>query len=224
MARIQVGDWYAAGWDNAAAMTVWPPRAETGEEVLTFDVSAPMYYEKTPGTWVREKVTRTFTLTEGTPGPSGFIGVSDGTNVVARIDVSDWYSTGYTDGYAAAGTTDISNARARFNSAPNQYYIEAFNVNNNNPVANSALYYQLGRSGNKIQIQNTSGTKYGSTQEYTLTEHSNCAQGLHRAMVSGNPIHDKLYYKDGSVYKEVTGSAQYWYYKDSNQSLTTYYT
>lgn len=93
-ARIALDDWYNAGWDAAAALTVFPDAENSG---TSFTVSGPKHYEKTQGTWVREQVTRTYTLTTGTPGTTGYAAVSDGTHAVAKISIGNWYTAGQND-------------------------------------------------------------------------------------------------------------------------------
>ena len=88
-------DRYNLGWTNAAE-DVLMPSAGTGE---TFIVKIP---NSTPD---GEQQTRTFTMTKGTPGTSGYAAVSYNNQTVARIDISNWYTSGWS---AAVGKVDAN--------------------------------------------------------------------------------------------------------------------
>ena len=64
--------------------------------------------------------------------------------------------------------SDLPNAKARFNAASGSYYIEAYDNVSGNPVSGSSVTYQLGRSGTKVQIQSSGGSKLSNTPEYTI--------------------------------------------------------
>ena len=95
VARLDISNWFVGGWDNAAALTVYPEAAPAGQEQVSFTVSAPVKHTNQQGEWVREQVTKTFTITSGTPGWSGYVAVSDGALAVARKDVSNWFVGGW---------------------------------------------------------------------------------------------------------------------------------
>ena len=80
-----------SGWTSAYNQVAFPS-AGTG---TSFQISAP------GATLDGSPDTRTFTMTKGTPGTSGYAAVSNGNNAVARIDISDWYTTGRSDGAAS---------------------------------------------------------------------------------------------------------------------------
>lgn len=61
-----------------------------------------------------------------------------------------------------------TNAKARFNASSGSYYIEAYDNQTGNPIFDSSLTYKLGISGTKVQIQNSSGSRFGSTPEFTI--------------------------------------------------------
>jgi phage minor structural protein len=168
--------------------------------------------------------------------------VADGNNYKLQkqdFDDSDWVDVGtfsrattlsgawsgnkYTVTASPQGNTLSNTISVQFNSASGGYYIEALSTASGTTVSVTNKQFQLARNSNQIEIQDTGGTRISNTPVYTLTAHTNCVAGLTRAMVSGSPIHAKLYYLDGSVYKEVTNTIQYWYYKSTNSALTTYY-
>ena len=61
----------------------------------------------------------------------------------------------------------------------------------------------------------------GRTVSHVLTQHTNCVSGLARYNnLSDGRVH--LYAKSGNTYYDCGN--HYWYYKDTNQDLTTYYT
>ena len=61
----------------------------------------------------------------------------------------------------------------------------------------------------------------GRTVSYVLTQHTHCVQGLARYNnAQDGKVH--LYAKSGTTYYDC--GEHYWYYKDTNQDLTTYYT
>lgn len=85
-------DLYATGWGAACAESVMPSAAGSGE-ATTFTLTAPN------STVDGAAVTKTFTMSKGTPGASGYASVSlAGVGVVGRIDISDWYTQGVADG------------------------------------------------------------------------------------------------------------------------------
>ena len=60
----------------------------------------------------------------------------------------------------------------------------------------------------------------GRTVSYVLSQHTNCASGLARYNnAQDGRVH--LYAKSGTTYYDC--GEHYWYYKDTNQNLTTYY-
>lgn len=87
---------YNGGWAAAWGDISLPGAASSGEQ-LSFDVTVPS--QTVDGT----PEPKTFTLSKGTPGTSGYASVSYGGNVVGRIDISNWYTTGRTDGRGQMG-------------------------------------------------------------------------------------------------------------------------
>lgn len=65
--------------------------------------------------------------------------------------------------------SDLPNAKSRFNASSGSYFIEAYDGVSGNAISNSSVTYKLGLSSNKVQIQNSSGTKYGNTPEYDIS-------------------------------------------------------
>jgi len=94
--RIAIGDWYTAGWNDGyddAKGKVNMPGAGTGE---SFNVLVPNAART-------GQDTRTFTITKGaTPAASGYAAVNLDGNVVGRIAIGDWYSSGRSAGWSAA--------------------------------------------------------------------------------------------------------------------------
>ena len=91
------------GWDDAYAEVGYPSPAASGTEVTSFSITVPKA-DRSGGE------SKTFTLSKGsTPGSSGYASVSLSGNVVGRISIGNWYSSGYTagvtDGNTAAGVT-----------------------------------------------------------------------------------------------------------------------
>ena len=82
--------------------------------------------------------------------------------------------------------SDLPNARARFNVSSGQYYIEAFDNVSTNPISGSTVNYKLGISSNKVQIQNTSGSKLSNTPEYDISSLLTNAGYAGRAAVTLN--------------------------------------
>ena len=93
--RIDISDWYTTGrtdgW-NTAVGKVSSPGGGTG---TTFSVSVP-------NTTYNTSRSLTFSIAKGTPAASGYASVSLSGTVVGRIDISDWYTTGRTDGWNTA--------------------------------------------------------------------------------------------------------------------------
>ncbi len=93
--RIDISDWYSGGWntgyDKAKSYAIMPSSG-TGE---TFIV-------KVPNAARTGSDSKTFSITKGTPSTSGYAAVNLSGTVVGRIDISDWYKSGYSDGWDAA--------------------------------------------------------------------------------------------------------------------------
>lgn len=89
--------------------------------------------------------------------------------------------------------------------------------------------YNSGRGSVSIGSVSRSGATVtaiasnGATGTLSLTSHSNCKANVTGVKISGNWLHDVLYYKDGNTYKNVTSSARYWYYSTTYGDPTTYY-
>ena len=92
IARIQIGDWYTAGWDNAAGLMKWPDAAPSGQQVLSFNIKYP---HKT-ASGIRTQSTAQCEMAKGaTPSSNGFANVKIDGTVVARIQIGDWYLAGW---------------------------------------------------------------------------------------------------------------------------------
>ena len=174
---------YIAGW-SAAYDKVSMPGAGTG---TTFDVQVP------PSAVDGNAEKKTFTISKGTPGTSGYAAVSLSGTVVGRIDISDWYTTGKTDGYNSAHVTgswsnnvftysktnDSTKPNSasvtigtRFNSASTGYYMSAYRTvgGNTSDIANTSTYYNLGTNsaGTVVQVQDRNGNQISNTPIYNL--------------------------------------------------------
>lgn len=94
---VDATDRWNDGYDNAKRKVVMPSAAASGE-VTTFTALVPNDARN-------GQVTKTFTLSKGTPAASGYASVSlAGTGVVGRIDISDWYTGGQNSVNVVAGT------------------------------------------------------------------------------------------------------------------------
>ena len=98
--RIYATNAYNGGWKDAANAVEKPDDAPSGQEQTTFVVKVP---HKTS---VGSTTNMTFTMSQGTPGASGYVSVSYLNKAVGRIDVSNWYSAGraYAREHTSAGT------------------------------------------------------------------------------------------------------------------------
>jgi hypothetical protein len=69
-------------------------------------------------------------------------------------------------------TSDIANAKARFNAASGSYYIEAYDNRYGTAIADSSVTYKLATSGStsstKVIITNAGGTQLSSTPELSV--------------------------------------------------------
>lgn len=79
------------GWEDAVAEIVWPSAGDGQSFVVGF--------KATPDATVTN---RTFTMAKGTPGVSGYASVNYHNQAVAKIDISNWYTSGQSAGYAEA--------------------------------------------------------------------------------------------------------------------------
>ena len=88
------------------------------------------------------------------------------------------------------------NPKAVFSASSGQYYIVA--KDGNNEITGSSVTYKLGESNGKVQIQNTSGTKIGSTPEYTIPTRT--------PTITGNAVaDDQNDHNPGSITVSGTG-------------------
>ena len=107
-------------------------------------------YEVNAGLKLQDKTsTNKFTANGTYTAASGYIGFGE-----IEIDVPQ--------GGGAA------NVDVRFSGSSGSYYIEAFDSVSGNPITGASETYQLGRSGTKVQIQDSGGTKISGTDEYTI--------------------------------------------------------
>lgn len=92
----------------------------------------------------------------------------------AKFTANGTYSAA--SGYIGFGEIEIdvpqsggaTNVDVRFNGSSGSYYIEAFDSVTGNPITGANLTYQLGRSGNTVQIQGSGGTQISGTDSYTI--------------------------------------------------------
>ncbi len=123
-----------------------------------------------PSETVDESTSYTFTLTKGTPSASGgYVSVSRAGTVVARIDISNWWTKGYEAGVASVDTTSYYNsgwaaARAKVSIPTSgrgnrvKLYVPSATVGNQ-----SYYIYKLTEDGTYAYI------KYGSNTVATIT-------------------------------------------------------
>ena len=83
-----------AGYDTAEGYFD-PPATKTASNVSdSFTIGYPKEDRSGQGTY-------TYTMTKGTPGTSGYASVVLNGNLIARIDISDWYTSGLSAGVTA---------------------------------------------------------------------------------------------------------------------------
>lgn len=77
------------------------------------------------------------------------------------------------NGYIGLSSVTVNvpatNASARFNASSGSYFIEAYDRTSGNSISGSSVTYKLGISSNKVQIQNSSGSKLSNTPEYDIS-------------------------------------------------------
>ena len=76
-------------------------------------------------------------------------------------------------GYIGFGSVTVAvpttNASARFGASEGSYFIEAYDRTSGTSITGSSVTYKLAKSGNKVQIQNTSSVQLSSTPEYDMS-------------------------------------------------------
>lgn len=110
VARINVGNWYAAGWDAAAALSEAVPVMPSGTsgDYTTFSYSYPLKQTDSGGTITRTQVTDTLTLYNGnTPSSSGYVTVKRGNAGIARVNVGNWWTAGWDDASALSTAAPV---------------------------------------------------------------------------------------------------------------------
>ena len=157
----------SASWTGSGKITVTAsPQGETLERLLQAGVV----------TWNGTRATIPISSVYGSSGQ-----YSDGVVFSPYVDVSGKLQTmsitsngtvtpdsGYIGFSQVTVDVPTTNAKARFNVSSGEYYIEAYDNQTGNPIYNSSVTYKLGISGTKVQIQNNSGSRYGSTPEFTI--------------------------------------------------------
>lgn len=94
VARIDVGNVWNAGWDNAAGMVELPPVIESGETASTFTLKYPIKEGSN-----RYQTQYGFQLYATTPSSTGYAVVSHGVQVHGRISIGNYYTTGWNAGW-----------------------------------------------------------------------------------------------------------------------------
>ena len=102
VARIDVGNVWLAGWDNAAGMVELPPVIESGTASV-FTLKYPIKENSE-----RKKIEYGFQLyATSPPSSSGYAVVSHGVQVHGKISIGNYYTTGWNDGWDnAAGLVE----------------------------------------------------------------------------------------------------------------------
>lgn len=76
-------------------------------------------------------------------------------------------------GYIGFGSVTVAvpttNASARFGAGDGSYFIEAYDRTSGTSITGSSVTYKLAKSGNKVQIQNTSSVQLSNTPEYDMS-------------------------------------------------------
>ena len=126
VARVNVGNWYTAGWDNASSKSE-AAEAKTSTTVTdTFTYKYPV--TETIGTTVtRHQVTDTLTVNNtATPASSGYVTVTRGQALIARVNVGNWYTAGYEAGLPAGIDVSSPPTNAGVNEPANSTLLTGF--------------------------------------------------------------------------------------------------
>lgn len=93
-------------------------------------------------------------------------------------------------GYIGFGSVTVAvpttNAGARFGAGDGSYFIEAYDRTSGTSITGSSVTYKLAKSGNKVQIQNTSSVQLSNTPEYDMSTDLTNAGYAGRANVTLN--------------------------------------
>ena len=108
IARVNVGNWWTAGWDNASALSVAAPaQVSPSGDVTQFQYKYPKT-ETVGGTLTRHQVTDTLQLNNNvTPSASGYVTVTRGQALIARINVGNWYTHNLPEGISVSDLTNV---------------------------------------------------------------------------------------------------------------------
>lgn len=156
----------SASWTGSKLTVTASPQGETLERLLQANAV----------TWNGTTATIPISSVYGSSGQySDGVVFSPTVNVASKLQTKTVTANGtYTPDTNYIGLSSIEvnvtsvDAKARFNAASGQYYIEAYDNQSGNAVQGSQLNYQLGLSGTNVQIQNMSGSRIGSTPQFAV--------------------------------------------------------
>ena len=108
IARINIGDWWTAGWDNASALSeAAPAQVSPSGDVTQFTYKYPVT-ETVGGVVTRHQVTDTMSLNNSaTPSASGYVTVTRGGALIARVNVGNWFTYGLPEGIDVGPLTNV---------------------------------------------------------------------------------------------------------------------
>ena len=192
---------YYAGWDNAAGMSSPAPTWSGSGEHTSFSYSYPLKETDPLGNVTRHKVTDTLTLGKDSPSSSGYAKVLRGQALIARINVGNWYSSGWTAAWASSNdeTYEVSGKTYSYNptitvaDADRLSYIKVARPNavvDGTLVANT-YYVTTTKATAYIRAESSVGAIVAANSDYTYNS------GWTAAWASSN---DETYEVSGKTY------------------------
>lgn len=219
---LSVASVYNNGW-KAAANSVVMPSAVTGGESLNFTVKTPS------ATTVGNTTSTTFTMSVASPSASGgFVTVLYNGAVVAKANVSSWYTAGYSAGETAGKSAGESTYKSNLSvwgvsGTTEKFTVSAGNKNTRVADATASCYMELSGSTSsatvKAYVGNVNAAVISVGSLYTAGYNSGYSTGKTDGKTAYNPT--AITISSGPAYDSSTNTYSFGVKATNNSGYTT---